>query len=191
MTQDLTLEQDATHPLDRFLYKKIFGTKELDHFRAQYIDDVDPQGWEPLQAVATHDDEDDTGKMRVFVMNGGVAVARFEGVDGELRWTAYETKERVERNAHFGRWADFARGRWTRECPTEPGLYPVAPLASAIPETTPFAVWVEYSFRRLSRHEGVVIDVSGYRPAGKRTEWQGYWWSEPLPLMLAPTRNEV
>ena len=181
----MTQQLDAEHPLTKHLYRKLFATQHGDHFAAQYVDDVDARGFRADDARETLETSDDSGKLRAYLMTDGIAVAQFIGEDGE-RWAAYETKARVEQRQHLSRWASFARGVWTRECPREPGLYPVVALSAAIPSSTTFAVLTDYQFRRLQRVEGVVRDVTTHCPSTHRTQWAGWWWSEALPMMQAP-----
>ena len=179
---------DDEHPLSRFLHRKIFSTAARDHFAAQYIDDVDPDGFRVDETTETHSSTDDTGTMTVYVVHNGIAVAHFVAADDfSEKWAAFETKARVQERALHGRWADFARGRWTRACPEQPGTYPVVALSAAVADVVPFTVYTDFELRKLARVEGEVVDVTHYRPSAVRTEWQGWWWSEPLPLMIAPT----
>lgn len=178
---------DIDHPLTRLLNRKVFWTADRAHFLAQYLDDVDSEGFSVEASIGKETHTDATGTIDVWVMPGGIAVAHFfDGKEGG-RWAAYETLERVEHNKHISRWANFARGYWTRVCPTEPGTYPVTAKSSAVRRTTPFAVMIDFQTRRLQRVEGVVKDVSEFTPATHRSLWQGYWWSEAIPLMVAPT----
>lgn len=181
---------DFDHPLTRLLNRKLFVTQHEGHFKAQYLDDVDSEGFTVEAALGTETHTDEDGTIDVFIMPGGIAVAHFIGTPSNTnnnRWAAYETLERVERNRHIGRWATFARGYWTRVCPTEPGTYPVTSKSSAVPRRTPFAVMIDFQTRKLQRVEGVVKDVSEFTPSTHRSLWQGYWWSESIPLMVAPT----
>jgi len=176
-----------------YLYKQICVLWSFDHFRAQYLDDVDPRGFNFSDVKQEFTSIDDKGVMRVYVMPAGIAVAHYEPIDSKKRaptWAAFETKERVERAAHLARWAEFARGSWTRACPSEPGRYMVARRDTHVPASTPFPVYVDTEWREFQRVEGVVRDVTTHCPAHVRTEWQGYFWSEPLPLMAAPIQPE-
>lgn len=181
----------AEHPLARFLFKKLFAVKAVEHFKTQWLDDVDAVGFDTSAAVQTYDAADDTGVIRVYVMPGGVAAARFIPIDGGVeRWAAYETKERVEGRELLSRWADFARGHWTPVCPVEPGLYPVVRRDAAIDPETPFTVHCAFDLRKISRVAGEARDVTTYCPSALRTEWKGWWWSEALPMMLAPYETQ-
>lgn len=186
------IKVDEGSALQRYLYKRIFSTQFYDHFRAQYLDDVDPRGFDVADATKEITSTDDSGTMHVYLMPAGIAVARFESEDKKkpTKWAAFETKERVERAAHLARWAEFARGSWTRACPNEPGRYMVARRDTHVPASTPFPVYVDTEWREFQRVEGVVRDVTTHCPAHVRTEWQGYFWSEPLPLMAAPIQPE-
>src|ERR1700704_2731727 len=96
------------HPLSRFLHKKIFSTAARDHFAAQYVDDVDPEGFRVDETTETHTSTDDTGTMTVYVVHNGIAVAHFVAADDlSKKWAAFETKDRVQQRALHGRWADF------------------------------------------------------------------------------------
>ena len=179
---------DSDHPLTRLLHRKIFYTKHLEHFKAQYLDDVDPEGFCDDSALGVEEHETPLARIKVFIMPGGICVAFARGVDG-VQWAAFETLERVEHRKQLAKWAVFARGFWTLKCPTEPGIYPVMAKSAAIPRNTPFAVHMEWQTRRLQRVEGTVRDVSEFTPATHRTLWRGYWWSEALPQMLAPVKD--
>jgi hypothetical protein len=65
-----------------------------------------------------------------------------------------------------------------------------APKDTAVPVSTPFPVFVDFTLRRMQKVDGVVRDVTTHCPATHRTEWQGYWWSEPVPMMIAPTTQD-
>lgn len=174
---------DAEHPITRHLYRKIYSTRDFEHFAAQWIDDVDSNGLELARATQVIDEPG----MRVHLMPNEIAVAHYTRSGKRAhQWAAFRTKSYVERQDRIARWSTFARGHWTRECPNEPGMYPVVRRDSAVPESTPFTVFVEYEFRRLQSVEGVVRDVTTFCPATFRTEWKGWWWSEPLPAMNAP-----
>lgn len=179
---------DIYHPLARLLNRKLFVTQHVDHFKTLYLEDVDSEGFDESAALGYERHIDGDGALtEVWIMPGGIAVAALPGEKGSTRWAAYETLERVEYNKHIARWATFARGHWTRACPTEPGLYPVAAKSSAVPRSTPFAMMIDFQTRKLHRVEGVVRDVTEFTPSTHRTLWQGYWWSEAIPLMVAPT----
>lgn len=178
---------DIDHPLSRLLHRKLFVTQHQDHFRAQYLDDVDSEGFHEEAALGRESYTDGVSEIFVWIMPGGISVARFVAKGEPERWAAYETLERVERAKHIARWADFARGYWTLRCPQEPGTYPVTAKSSAIPRSTPFAVMIDFGLRKLQRVEGHVRDVTEFTPSTHRTLWQGYWWSEAIPMMVAPT----
>lgn len=179
MSYSLPESDDA--PLKHLLYKRICTTKHPDHFAVQYRSDVDPRGFDARRALKVHH----VDAMTVWLMPGDVAVCE----RGE-QWSAFETKARVERNAHIARWADFSRGHWTLEVPKIEGTYLVAPKDSSVTGRAPFSIFVEHSFRTLSLCGGVVRDSVGFTST-ERSVWRGYWYSEPLPLLLAPVRAEL
>lgn len=153
------------------------------HFRAHYVDEVDGSGWRARDALKTITLTAENGKeSTIWLMPNGIAVQQ----DGCV-WSAWETLERVARNKQYARWASFARGNWTLQVPSVAGVYPVVAREAELPSTIVFEATVDFAFRRLALIEGVVCDVTHYRPTARRSEWRGYWWSEPLPELLAPT----
>lgn len=153
------------------------------HFNAHYCDEIDEAGWAPRDAVKTVVSTTAEGvESTVWVMPNGIAICK-EG----RAWSAWETLDRVARNNQHGRWASFARGGWTLQVPLEAGVYPVVAREAALPPNLSLEATVDFTFRRLALIEGVVCDVTHYRPTARRSEWRGYWWSEPLPELLAPT----
>jgi hypothetical protein len=71
---------------------------------------------------------------------------------------------------HADRMARFLAGHWTRERPTEPGLYPVR--SSDGIELWPFA-WILY----------YNDPVSGAVKSEPANAWTGEFWSMPWPGM--------
>lgn len=77
----------------------------------------------------------------------------------------------------------FARGRWQREMPERPGTYPVAD-ADGVRGTDQFrTVLIHPEF-------GAPWDTQNdERSVG--TNWEGWWWSKPLPDMPSPYMEPV
>lgn len=177
---------DSGHPLNRLLHRRIFWTTTRDHFTAQYKDDVDPEGFCDDTALGYEEHGLVDCSIKVWIMPSGICAARAVGVEGE-QWAAFETLERAGARKLHAAWAVFARGFWTLNCPKEPGVYPACAKSLAISPLTPFTVPIEWQLRRLQRIEGAVRDVTEFTPSTHRTLWRGYWWSEALPQMPAPT----
>jgi hypothetical protein len=66
-------------------------------------------------------------------------------------------------------WLRFLSGHWTREAPTEPGVYPTCPLNCPAGKSMPTVTAVA--------HAGGVRLLD---------EWRGWFWSEPLPQLPHP-----
>lgn len=58
-----------------------------------------------------------------------------------------------------GKWLEFIDGHWTRTCPTKRGYYP------------------------LARNNGM---QAGHGYAHHITDWDGWFWSEPMPMLPMP-----
>jgi hypothetical protein len=176
-----------THPFQYLLHRKLFSTQDLLHFQAVYRDDVDPAGFDKHRATQVKSHTDVTGTYDVWVMPDGISVLHFISPTKKAnKWAAFETLERAEHVKHVSRWSTFARGHWTKDCPKEPGTYPVCARPAAVRRGAPWVSLIDLQTRKLQRVDGHVRDVSEFTPATHRSLWQGYWWSEALPLMLAP-----
>jgi hypothetical protein len=71
----------------------------------------------------------------------------------------------------------FECGEWQREMPQREGTYPTATRDGL--HATPIAV-VE-----MRSGEFRSVDELHYK-----AQWQGYWWSEPLPVLPRPAKWE-
>jgi len=198
MTADEILPDEA--PIKRYTYRKLFSCIGLEHFRVQWLEEVDDVGFDK-------DDAEQTIKIdggHVYVLPCGLAAQSRRTDKGQV-WAAFETKVRAEQREHIARFAAFARGHWTLDCPVDPGVYPVVAKSVAISSELPWSMLTEWQTRKLQRVEGVVRDVTEHTPLqwsvadvdmrritkrepASRSLWRGYWWSEPLPMMVAPVK---
>ncbi len=108
------------------------------------------------------------GKCNITVYRGGLVTL----VTSKGRWSLYRTRESAEYIEHIASWAEFARGNWTSQVPTEPGLYPVRSREHRLG-------WHE--LREVGER---LVDISGgFVPSGKVTTWAAEWWSVKTPRL--------
>lgn len=77
-------------------------------------------------------------------------------------------------------WQAFLAGEWTKEVPTEPGIYPVA-TADGEQTLLPLVI-------------GRLSDQLHYSMGGRSSQdgseiWKGYFWSRPIPS-LPPVKGD-
>lgn len=159
------------HDRDRLLARLVpgFRARPKAEFLAKFNDEVGDYDLEVVRETF----EDKKKGLTLILLVGGLVV-KIAGELPEPLYSLFESQERLDERGHIQAWADFARGRWAQEAPTEPGVYPVRDLAG---KRQPDHTFV--------RHEGRVLDISGgFLQTGKRTNWAGSFWSlayPPLP----------
>lgn len=75
----------------------------------------------------------------------------------------------------LGPWALFLGGTWTRTRPERAGTYPVATREGAVLDMS--------QAKRLARGPKGLVEAGV--PHGE-PGWQGWWWSQPIPLIPKP-----
>lgn len=79
----------------------------------------------------------------------------------------------------IGPWAAFLGGRWQRERPSLPGIYPTAGRDGGVCDYEKWVRLVPHAVR-----EGALVQT-GLKHG--EPGWQGWYWSRPLPpLVRAP-----
>lgn len=123
-------------------------------------------------ALTTHHLDSSTyGPCSIWLLESGLVV--LEAPPG--RFSLFESEARARARDHINNWADFARGYWSADVPSEAGLYFVKPLDSN-------ALLV----RELKRVNEKLRDVTKGEPAarpGLVTEWRGLWWLPSIPRL--------
>jgi hypothetical protein len=165
------------HPLSKFCCKRLFATKDRSHFDVLFIEEIYAEGF---SADVT---SIEVGSAVLYLVSSDVTVTHVRGW-----WTCWHTAAKIFRDKSHAEWSQFARGVWTLDCPEKPGTYMVAAKAAAVESCVPFALYVTHAFRKLSSVEGEVRDTTGFTHADVRTEWRGYWWTEPMPHLQAPQK---
>lgn len=152
--------------MDKYLYRLVseeFKNLREASFKKKFAEDVSehPADLEPVEVLRYK-------KYDVHVLPIGLAVQ----ITHSGRWSLYECEWRALERDHLAAWANFARGHWTLETPTQEGMY--------FAKSRDGRRYV----REIRRSKGRTVDVSGglVRP-GEVTTWLGYWWSERIPSL--------
>ncbi len=153
------------------LGKLLIPNLEQDLFQQRYNDNVGTFAEETILDIVHNGDEE-----TYYILKGGMVMIETSRETEGLppTFALHETAELTAWNDHIRSWANFARGHWQSEHPTEPGVYPVRNKHGARKPD---------QFRELVRvGEYGLRDVGGgFVRLGRVTEWVGDWWSVPIP----------
>lgn len=154
--------------IDELAYQVVPGFEGLDEstFTAKYDDEVGNL-FQEVESKSFKANVPPLGTCQVRVLVGGLVILKAR----RSKYYLYETKARVDERENLRRWAEYARGCWTKRVPNEPGIWATRDLAGFRGPDKKFEV-----------HAGKLIEVGGgFVGNGKVTEWRGEFWSMAMP----------
>lgn len=80
--------------------------------------------------------------------------------------------------------ATFAKGHWTKEPPTEVGVYILAENYAYYPVRPSYTMTVLY-------HRGNVQYVLPGGIPKEKPSWEGWFWSAPIPVLPPPLESKA
>lgn len=154
--------------VDGLMFHEVFGDLSHTHFQKRYTDEVGEL--EEVHSAKVHDvDHPEMGQLDLFELTNGYCAVH---IQKSKRWYLYETEAHYRNRKHIADWANFARGAWSPNAPTKPGIYFAKSLDGA------------QSVRHIRKSGDRVVDVSGgLVPPGQVTVWRGSWWYPALPSL--------